>query len=164
MDAGEWWKPRRQMFDFKRNCERGRRELGARDHLILVRDRVSEHEHGEETTHAEAAERERRQDPGHRLSPGHQSQAGSNIIDLKSTLICSKRLYTCTFIKNINPCVRSAGSSAASPSPGGPGHTTSGHTGPWTSWGQERRRHWRRSLSGSQSLSHVGHTPLSVHR
>ena len=37
-------------------------------------------------------------------------------------------------------------------------------SGPWTSWGHERRRHWRRSLSGSQSLSHVGHTPLSVHR
>ena len=118
------------MFDFKRNCdcERGRREFGARDHLILVRDRVSGHEHGEETTLAQAAERERRQDPGHRLSPGHQSQAGSNIIDLKSTLICSKRHYTCTFIKNINPCVRSAGSDAASPSPGGPGHTIIGHT------------------------------------
>ena len=86
MDAGKWWKPRRQMFDFKRNCdcERGRRELGARDHLILVRDRVSEHEHGEETAHAQAAERERRQDPGHRLSPGHQSQAGSNLLVLRA--------------------------------------------------------------------------------
>ena len=47
-------------------------------------------------------------------------------------------------------------------SPGGLGGR--GQTGPWTSWGHERRRQWRRSLSGSQSLSHVGHTPLSVHR
>ena len=39
-----------------------------------------------------------------------------------------------------------------------------GHSGPWTSWGHERRRQWRRSLSGSQSLSHVGYTPLNVHR
>ena len=45
-------------------------------------------------------------------------------------------------------------------SPGGLG----GRGQPWTSWGHERRRHWRRSLSGSQSLSHVAHTPLSVHR
>ena len=39
-----------------------------------------------------------------------------------------------------------------------------GQSGPWTSWGHQRRRLWRRSLSGSQSLSQVGNTSLSVHR
>ena len=28
----------------------------------------------------------------------------------------------------------------------------------WQSWGLERRRQWRRSLSGSQSLAHVGYS------